>query len=965
MFERAKRSAAFFERMNNRKNPYLTAAANEARDDLRNRLPTKYAQQAVQVLSDAGDTFPNHNALTLAAALAYADVGLSVIDSHALDTSGKGTGPSGQVKIPRGTKWQTRASVDPAAITSFWTGDGDYLADKNGGVYPFAPSHAYRNVSVTFPDDCGLFVMDIDGDDGKAALEKLESEHGDLPKTWESITGSGGYHLIFRANGTDIRNTASSIAPGVDIRGTNGQIIAPPSIHPNSNFYRWDDGCAPWECDVADAPEWLVKLSFEATKGRGETDKAKTKKKGESKARKSGASARQGDVVGFDDHLGTIGDGDGQQGFDSPIYSAACSYFSAHGVDADGDELFDILRATIATAEMKSDRFNKDRYLSDDDYLTGRIEQAREFIAAQDTSQPTDTDKFEDPADWLPARFKIRRDTVYIKGGDDEPDMPICHRFEVVGRSSNLAGDAGAGRIISFVNENGETVGVTLDRAELFRADGGDTIKTLADKGMGLFISNAKTRENFLALFRQISPQRQIPTIATPGWTRDRMGRITGFMLPTGKHINATTETQNMRLHDKAAITDRDTAGTLDGSQIAADAAIASPNFYWTLGLCAGFVGPVQTLIGAPSCGMNLSGDSSLGKTIALTLAAMSWGNPHTQKGVLNGMNSTQNAIEDLAVRSSGTFLGLDEIGQMQRLQELAAVLFNLGSGSSKNRKSGNGLGLVENVEFQIFALLSNEHSLKVAIEGAGGKYKTGLSVRFPDVDITGGKRVSADVLTKLNKATDNFGHMGPAFVQHLIDAGWVDRAEELKKCVADTADEIAGKNAAPATRRAAQVFALARVAGELAVDAGLIKSKKKIATAVAKAFKRFKGSDEGQITTGSNSMLDGLRSYITRNLNQTIVPAHEAGDPHHRGVIGWYTADTIILDKQAVSDVSKMGLNGKIAGLLDALDKKGALIKSGKNRYHNALPDTVEFDGVASLSRVPNYRISRAKLGV
>lgn len=47
-----------FERLVNRNNPYLTDAADAARDDLRHRLPAKYAGQALQALSDASDAFP-------------------------------------------------------------------------------------------------------------------------------------------------------------------------------------------------------------------------------------------------------------------------------------------------------------------------------------------------------------------------------------------------------------------------------------------------------------------------------------------------------------------------------------------------------------------------------------------------------------------------------------------------------------------------------------------------------------------------------------------------------------------------------------------------------------------------------------------------------------------------------------------------------------------------------------------
>ena len=61
---------------------------------------------------------------------------------------------------------------------------------------------------------------------------------------------------------------------------------------------------------------------------------------------------------------------------------------------------------------------------------------------------------------------------------------------------------------------------------------------------------------------------------------------------------------------------------------------------------------------------------------------------------------------------------------------------------------------------------------------------------------------------------------------------------------------------------------------------------------------------------------------------------------------------------------MSKLGLNGKVAGLLDALDEMGALEKSGKNRAHNALPAEVDIDGNGD-KRVQNYRITRAVLGV
>lgn len=372
-----------------RKSLYHTERAQAARQRAQADLPGELAD-AMQTLVDAGLQRANpayadvadHNAMTLAYALKYAACGLHVIDSHAIDPkTGEGTDPQGLAKLPRGSKWQDRATCDPAEIVSFWTGGGEYPPTKKGEVYQYARSRAPRNVSIAFPPDCGLFVLDIDGDAGKAALAALEAEHGELPRTAKSVTGSGGWHFIFRTS-RPIRNTASQIAPGVDIRGEGGQIIAAPSIHKSGNFYQWGEGCAPWD-GITDAPEWLVELAVNASKITG---KAKSRKATKKVGRRSAAAkARDSEARGFQTILATIGDHDGGTGFDSPINRAACSWFSTHGTDADSAELFDALRARIDEAERDPDR-DRSKY-DTDEYLSERIEKAREHIAEERAKQ--------------------------------------------------------------------------------------------------------------------------------------------------------------------------------------------------------------------------------------------------------------------------------------------------------------------------------------------------------------------------------------------------------------------------------------------------------------------------------------------------------------------------------------------------------------------------------------------------
>ena len=94
---------------------------------------------------------------------------------------------------------------------------------------------------------------------GDASLEALEAQHGALPETTRAITGSGGQHILFRApTGLEIRNSAGRLAPGLDVRGAGGYIVAPPSLHASGRHYAWSVDHHPDEVPPAPMPDWLV-----------------------------------------------------------------------------------------------------------------------------------------------------------------------------------------------------------------------------------------------------------------------------------------------------------------------------------------------------------------------------------------------------------------------------------------------------------------------------------------------------------------------------------------------------------------------------------------------------------------------------------------------------------------------------------------------------------------------------------
>jgi hypothetical protein len=65
-----------------------------------------------------------------------------------------------------------------------------------------------------------------------------------------------GFHVYFSAV-VEVPNNAGRIAPGVDIRGEGGYVVAAPSIHPSGHVYTIARDLA-----VAKAPQWLVDLAM-------------------------------------------------------------------------------------------------------------------------------------------------------------------------------------------------------------------------------------------------------------------------------------------------------------------------------------------------------------------------------------------------------------------------------------------------------------------------------------------------------------------------------------------------------------------------------------------------------------------------------------------------------------------------------------------------------------------------------
>lgn len=209
---------------------------------------------------------PDPDTLPIVAAMAYARQGFRTFPLYDLTAAGHCACPdprrSGQPggarcasrgKHPRITEWQRGATDDIATVREWWR-----RWPRSGVALAMGGAHR-------------LVALDVDGDAGRATLDVLEAELGTLPATLTSRSGrvDGGEHRVFvlpsDANLGAVRNRASVLGPGLDVRAEGGQIVVAPSLHVSGGRYAWTVCVEPAELPAG----WAERLTKPADQNNG------------------------------------------------------------------------------------------------------------------------------------------------------------------------------------------------------------------------------------------------------------------------------------------------------------------------------------------------------------------------------------------------------------------------------------------------------------------------------------------------------------------------------------------------------------------------------------------------------------------------------------------------------------------------------------------------------------------------
>lgn len=120
----------------------------------------------------------------------------------------------------------------------------------------------YGSENIGFLTGPGSGVIVIDFDTRDALASAMVRGMPDTPR----VRTSRGAHVYFRHPGYKVP-TKASIAPGIDVRGNGGFVMAPPSLHCDTKarparetgfVYAWER--TPDDVPFADAPAWMLEM---------------------------------------------------------------------------------------------------------------------------------------------------------------------------------------------------------------------------------------------------------------------------------------------------------------------------------------------------------------------------------------------------------------------------------------------------------------------------------------------------------------------------------------------------------------------------------------------------------------------------------------------------------------------------------------------------------------------------------
>ncbi len=427
---------------------------------------------------------------------------------------------------------------------------------------------------------------------------------------------------------------------------------------------------------------------------------------------------------------------------------------------------------------------------------------------------------------YLLERFEMCPEGLFLKKNGDKPRLWLCSAFKILAMVRD--GEQGAwGLLLEWHDPDGHVHTEVVLRT-MFAGEGGELRSLLAAGGLPMN-PRQDARQALLEYLNAVETPERAQIVSQTGWTN--IGGLPTFLLPSGP-IGKTSE--RVLLHSAS----REAppfghAGTHEEwkNRVAEPAGL---NSRFILAICVAFTGPLLHLLNEDGGGVHFRGNSKIGKSLLLAVAASVWGGTPAAgaKGFIDTWRGSASGLEGMAGMRNDTLALLDEAGQVDG-KELHDIIYMLAQGRGKLRSDRSGSA--RNVlKFRLVYLSSGEISVAAKLAEANRPERAGQEVRCLGVSADAGKEKATcedfgDEATSFEMFAQSlyaatracYGTAAPRYLGFLVDC--LRRDPDFVARLAGDVDALCAKWVAEHSDGAGQVrtvirrFALFAVAGELA----------------------------------------------------------------------------------------------------------------------------------------------------
>lgn len=427
-----------------------------------------------------------------------------------------------------------------------------------------------------------------------------------------------------------------------------------------------------------------------------------------------------------------------------------------------------------------------------------------------------------------PGRYQSKEDGLYCFNAKYEKYQYVGGPLKVAARSRDKNSE-GWGLLVEFADFDGLVKTWNIPGSYLVTEGGNKAVEGLIHRGYKL--SPHRDAKNQLREFLggYDTPER-VRLVNRMGWHGPD-----AFMLPD-RVVGAPAEPLHY-YSDSPSLCKIAVSGSLEDWRDNI-ATYCTRNTLLTFAVCTAFAGPFLDIQAAESCGFHFVGDSSLGKSTLLKVAASVYGNPATGE-YTKTWRTTDNALEGMAAAHSDCLLVLDEIGQIEP-RIVGETVYSLGSGVGKSRATEAGSNRGNQHRWRVVFISSGEKTLTDHMAEANRKPQAGMEMRL--LTIPANPHKDSDTRRRLGNFNDDHGFGGGAALSthlveqasqyygapfiHLIESMVATERGKLAEHVSGIRNhfkfEALGGTASGQAHRAADKFALVAAAGEYATEIGI-----------------------------------------------------------------------------------------------------------------------------------------------